>query len=134
MSDDQYRPFDESTPDWILKTVFLNYKHKLEKISEDELFENTILLPQYEEKIEKSIKNLSDMIEYCKNDDVDEIHKRKDLLYPYACNAIKFYKHELVKNNTNIKQILGEDLPNTNKIGNEIKKLSELEKEYCRET
>jgi len=61
MTDDQYKPFDKSDDEWILKTVFLNYKHKLEKISEDELFKNTILLPQYEEKIKKSIKFLSDM-------------------------------------------------------------------------
>ena len=134
MTDDQYKPFDKSDDEWILKTVFLNYKHKLEKISEDELFKNTILLPQYEEKIKKSIKFLSDMIGYIVNGDLDEINSRKDILYPYVCNAIKFYKHELLKNNTNIQELLGENLPNTNKIKNEIKKLGELEKQFCKES
>jgi len=39
-----------------------------------------------------------------------------------------------LKNNTNIQELLGENLPNTNKIENEIKKLGELEKQFCKES
>ena len=129
----EYKPFKIGiSEDWILGIVLTEYKKKIESIKTHELFENTNLLLPYEQSIEKSKGVLTDMISNCKKDDAVEVFfERKDLLYPYVCNAIKFYIQELEKNKSNIKQILGEDLPGRSRTEEDIEILKKYQEKYC---
>jgi len=131
----EYKAFSGNiSEEWILAIIITEYKKKIDAIKTHELFENINLLPPYIENIKKCQQILSEMISYCEKENLNEIFSRKDLLYPYVCKAIKFYLYEIKKNESNIKQILGDSLQNSTQIEGDINILEKLKEKYCLDT
>lgn len=127
----EYKPLHKKSNDLALLEILTVYLEKLEGLKTHKLLENTKLIPSVENSIERYIKHLKDMIGYCNADNSHEISNRKDILYPYVCHAVRFYQHELDKNKSILKEILG-DSPLNLDITKDLEHLDKLSKIYCK--